>query len=173
MLLWGKVAQMGQATSHPQWLTGSMAEGQPVPTSSGCQDSRTSTLALVRGSPTTAIRGTGCEAKAQLPALPHECIPWAISPCCIPSSEVGQTSSSWGWREAPLNDYFSCEVGEKRGPGGQGSGQFEASGCSVGAVRRELSTCSPLAMGCGPPSSALTPPLTKLESEWPLPSLLP
>lgn len=53
-------------------------------------------------------------------------------------------------------------------------GAQEAKGVgSVGAVRRELSTCSQLAMGCGPPSSALTPPLTKLESEWPLPSLLP
>lgn len=67
---------------------------------------------------------------------------------------------------------FSCEGGEERGPGGQGSGQLGVQ-VAVGAVRRELSICSPLAMGRGPPSSALAPPLTKLESEWPLPSLLP
>lgn len=43
-------------------------------------------------------------------------------------------------------------------------------GCWNGALLLQLAG----RVGCGPPSSALTPPLTKLErTEWPLPSLLP
>lgn len=175
MLLWGKVAQMGQATSRPQVADGVDGRGPASANLIWLSGQQNFHSGPGEGLPPPLPLGElGVKLEAQLPALPHECILWAISPCCVPSSEVGQTSSFWGWREAPLNGYFSCEGSERRGPEGQGSGQLRASGCSVAAVRRELSTCSQLAMGCGPPSSALTPPLTKLErSEWLLPSLLP
>lgn len=91
MLLWGKVAQMGQATSPPQvadwvdgrgpasanliWLSGPpnfhFGPGEGLP-------------------PPLPLGGLGVKWKAPAPpALPHECILWATSPCCAPLSEVG------------------------------------------------------------------------------------
>lgn len=105
-------SHLGSPCCEPErWAGG----GRSVPTSHGCQCSRTSTLALVRvflflpwGGGGEAAGGPGCEMKPQLPALPHECILWATSPCLpLYLSKVGAGQFLLELEgEAPLQDLF-------------------------------------------------------------------
>lgn len=87
---------MGQATSRPQVADGVDGRGPASANLIWLSGQQNFHSGPGEGFPPPLPLGElGVKLKAQLPALPHECILWAISPCCIPSSEVGQTSSSW------------------------------------------------------------------------------
>lgn len=132
-----------------------------MPTSSGCQAGRTSTLALVRGFPLRCHSGgrPGCEAESSSSLPCHMNVfsgPRApAAPAASTRERWGRSSSSRSWRE---RRHFVTVVPPVKGAGEgpRRPREWAAWGfwLQCGAVRREPPTCSQL---CGTWTTQLGP----------------